>query len=434
MFYFIPYSRPDLHGLVGENYFSIFKRFGRTLCYWDILIFSLATLLLIKKLLRKKLTFVGIQYKEVNLYIFLMIFALINGFLHVSGSYLSFGPTEFLRPIIVFMPFFYFISMYLLTVNVIESKLDLERIFNFIWVLTILLIIYSIYRFLGILSGRIETMMMFGLPMILYDQMSFLYYPIFLYTSLNLLKVRSKKKNFFVAFSLFLIILTSTRRFNYLILILGFFITIFLVYKVRDINLGLLLKKFSKVITFLLVIFLVIIIVLPDFSVGVFDSIRSIYFISEFGLSHGGMIRKTELQNMFLNMNKRVYSYFVGYGLGTRWEEIIDVPFDSMSHDKKEMERSINWWPGFHLPYISKLYIFGIVGTLFFLVIMLIFLKRSLNFIRLLRGDRYYQAQMIAITSYLLLLMFEAGNSFNPTDLIFCGLLYGLQISIVKYC
>ena len=434
LFYFIPYQSPDYLARIGERlYFSLFKRFNSILCIWDVLIFSLAAFLIINRLVKGKLNFVGIQYKEIRLYIYLMIFAFINGFLHVSGSFLSFGPTEFLRPIISFMPFFYLIFMYLLTVNLIESKKDLDRTYNFIWILTILLIFYSIYRLIGILSGRFDALMMFGLPMILYDQMSLIFYPIFLYISLYLLKVKSKKKNILVALSLFLIILSSTRRFNYIILISGFFITLFLIHKVKRIGLGVIVKNFLKILIFLLIIFLVIILLLPDFVIGVYDSVKSIYFLSEYSLSYGGDIRKAELENMFLNMNKREYSYLVGYGLGTRWEEIIDVPFDGMSHEKKEMNKGFNWWPQFHVPYFSLIYVYGILGFLFMIAIVLMFLKRSVYFIKKFENKKYYQAQIIAITAYLVLTMFFLGGSFNPTGAIFCGILYGLQVSTNKY-
>ncbi len=435
LFYFIPYSSPDYLARVGEkSYFSLFERFNSTFCIWDVLIFSLAAFLIINRLVKGKLKFVGIQYKEIRLYIYLMIFAFINGFLHVSGSFLSFGPTEFLRPIISFMPFFYLIFMYLLTINLIESKKDLDRTYDFIWILTILLIFYGIYRLIGILSGSFDALMMFGLPMILYDQMSLIFYPIFLYISLYLLKVKSKKKNIIVAFSLFLIILSSTRRFNYLILISGFFITLFLIHKVKRIGLGVIVKNFLKILIFLLIIFLVIILLLPDFVIGVYDSVKSIYFLSEYSLSYGGNIRKAELENMFLNMNKRKYSYLVGYGLGTRWEAIVDISFGALDYDKKEVNKGINWWPQFHLPYISLIYVYGILGFLLMLFIVFMFLKRSVYFIKKFENKKYYQAQIIAITSYLVLTMFFLGGSFNPTSAIFCGVLYGLRVSMVKYC
>lgn len=263
--------------------------------------------------------------------------------------------------------------------------------------------------------------------------MSLIFYPIFLYISLYLLKVKSKKKNIIVAFSLFLIILSSTRRFNYLILISGFFITLFLIHKVKRIGLGVIVKNFLKILLFLLIIFLVIILLLPDFVIGVYDSVRSIYFLSEYSLSYGGNIRKAELENMFLNMNKRKYSYLVGYGLGTRWEAIIDISFGPLDHDKKEINKSINWWPQFHLPYISLIYVYGILGFLLMLFIVFMFLKRSVYFIKKFENKKYYQAQVIAITSYLVLTMFFLGGSFNPTSAIFCGVLYGLQVSMVKY-
>jgi len=434
LFYFIPYSSPDYLARIGEkSYFSLFKRFNSTFCIWDLLIFSLAAFLIINKLVKGKLKFIGIHYKEIRLYIYLMIFAFINGFLHVSGSFLSFGPTEYLRPIVSFLPFFYMIFMYLLTINLIESKKDLDRTYNFIWILTILLIFYSIYRLIGILSGRFDALMMFGLPMILYDQMSLIFYPIFLYISLYLLKVKSKKKNIIVAFSLFLIILSSTRRFNYIILVSGFFITLFLIHKVKRIGLGVIVKNFLKILIFLLIIFSIIILLLPDFFIGVYDSVKSIYFLSEYSLSYGGNIRKAELENMFLNMNKRKYSYLVGYGLGTRWESIVDISFGPLDHDKKEINKGINWWPQFHLPYISLIYVYGILGFLLMLFILFVFLKRSIYFIKKFENKKYYQAQLIAITSYLVLMMFFLGGSFNPTGAIFCGILYGLQVSMVKY-
>ena len=435
LFYFIPYSSSDYLARIGEvSRFSLFSRFGSMLCVWDILLFLFAGLLIIKKLLKGRLKFTGIEYSEIRIYSYLMIFAFINGFLHIRGSYLAFGPTEFMRPIIVFLPFFYLIFMYLLTVNVIESKKDLDRAYNYIWLLTILLVFYSIYRIIGIYTGQFDALMMFGLPMILYDQVIFLFYPIFLYVSLYLLKVDSGKKNIFITFILFLIILSSTRRLNYLILVGGFFITLFLVNKVRKIGFGVFVKNLFSIIVILCVIFSLFFIFLPDFTSGVYDSVRSIYFVSEHGMSHGGNVRKTEIENMFLNMNKRAYSYFIGYGLGTRYEAVKDVSFGRLDHGKKEIEKGSNWWPQFHLPYISSIYLIGFLGFFIMIFIVLLFLKRSVNHIRKMEDNKYYQAQMIAIVSYLLLILFFPSGSANPTGAIFGGVLLGLHYSTKKYC
>jgi hypothetical protein len=434
LFYFIPYSSPDYLARIGEKaHFSLFNRFNSMFCLWDILIFSLASLILIKKLVKRDLKFIGIQYKEIQLYLYLMIFAFINGFLHVSGSFLSYGPTEFLRPIIAFMPFFYFIAVYLLTVNTVTSKSDLDKTLNFIWVLTLLLICYSIYRLFGILTDRIDALMMFGLPMILYEQMAFLYYPIFLYITMAFLKVESRKKNIVIAFSLFLIILSSTRRFNYLILIFGVIITLFLLYKVKRINLKNIFKNVFKIGIVLFIILLMLTILIPSFTNGVFNSISSIYFISEYGLSQGGGIRINEIQNMFLNMNQRLYSYFVGYGLGTRWEAIKEFSYTSiLDFEKEEINKGNNWWPQFHLPYISLLYVYGILGFIIVLIIISIFLKRSIYFIKS-GNNKYYQAHLIAITAFLTTSLFFLGGSADVTWAIFCGILYGLLVSINKY-
>lgn len=435
LFYFIPYSSPDYLSRIGEaSRFSLFSRFGSTFCVWDILLFLFAGLLFIKKLLKGKLKFKGIEYKEIRIYIYLMIFAFLNGFMHIHGSYLAFGPTEFNRPLVVFFPFFYMILMYLLTVNVIESKNDLEKTYDFIWLLSVLLIFYSIYRIIGIYTGKFDALMMFGLPMILYDQIVLIYYPIFLFVALYFLKVKSGKKNLIVAFILFLIILSSTRRLNYLILITGFFLTLFLIKRVSSISFRVFIKNLFIILFILCMIFLVLVFFLPDFTIGIYDSILSIYFLSEHGLSHGGEIRKTEIENMFLNMNKRKYSYLIGYGLGTRYEAIADVSFGLLDHTKKEIEKNTNWWPQFHLPYISSIYIIGFLGFLAMIFIVLLFLKRSINYIRKMEDNKYYQAQMIAIVSYLLLTLFFPSGSANPTGMIFGGVLLGLHNLTRKYC
>ncbi|MFC1557969.1 hypothetical protein ACFL40_01300 [candidate division KSB1 bacterium] len=435
LFYFIPYSSPDYLTRIGEvSRFSLFSRFASTICTWDILIFLFAGLVIIKKLIKGRLEFVGIKHKEIRIYIYIMIFAFLNGLMHIKGNYLSFGPTEFIRPVIVFLPFFYMIFMFLITVNVIESKKDLDKTYDYIWLLTIILIFYSIYRLIGIYTGKFDALMMFGLPMILYDQVVFLFYPIFLYASLHFLKVDSGKKNLFVTFILFLIILSSTRRLNYLILAGGFIITLFLVNKVKKIGFGVFVKILFSIIVILCVIFSLFFIFLPDFTSGVYDSMRSIYFVSEYGMSHGGNIRKTEVENMFLNMNKRAYSYFIGYGLGTRYEAIKDVSFGRLDHGKKEIEKGSNWWPQFHLPYISSIYLFGFFGFFIMIFIVLLFVKRSINYIRKMEDNKYYQAQMIAIVSYLLLTVFFPSGSANPTSMIFGGILLGLHYSTNKYC
>ncbi len=434
LFYLIPFSSidPDVRRL-GAN-ISLFSRFSMLISPWDWLMLILVSVWFYKNVYKDKVRIKWIEHPEIRLYFGIMIVSLIIGFLHVSGSFLSYGPTRIVMPIVTFLPFCYFLVMYILTLSFIRSKRDVDRSLNFIWIMNIVLIFYSVYRIIGILSGSINTMWGFGLPIILYEQVFLILFPIFAYTAMRVQKVKHFHNSFILMLIFFILLIVSTRRTYYIYLFGGFTTVLIFLIGSRIISGFRFVKIFSKIILSGTIVGMIIYFTFPVFIEGMGNSLKSIYFLSEYGLARGGNTRKAEITNIFENMNNNYYSYLVGYGLGTMWHEESRVPLDTMAYTKKDLENSKSWFPKFHLPYVNKIYRFGFIGILLFLYIIGKFFMRSIRRIKAAECNKFYQAYLVAISTYLMILLFESGDSPNPTALIFCGFLYGIQSGISRYC
>ncbi|MCP4723451.1 MAG: hypothetical protein GY863_00370 [bacterium] len=434
IFYLFPYSSIDPVARRIGNYYTLYSRFSIFFSPWDYLVFAMIFIWGYKRIEKNRIKFRWIEHREIKLYTGLMVFALINGFLHVSGSFLSYGPTRFIQPIAAFLPFLYFIVMYLFTINFIESKKDVERCTTFLYLMNFVMIIYGIVRLIGILSGSINTLWGFGLPIIIYEQSTLLLYTVFLYLSFVLVKGKHTQRSFLLTLIVLFIVLFTTRRYNYILLISGVIAVFFFTWTTGNIKIPGILNNAFKALILVAVLVMILFLIFPGFIQGVSDSLTSILFLTEYGLQFGGDTRKAEMINTFLNMDTREYTYLTGFGLGTMWKEISYVPLDPLAFSEVQLGHSKSWFPSFHIPYFNKIFRFGIMGIVIFIIMLFLYIKRSIRLIKKVPDNLFYKAHLIALSSYLATNLFDCGDSFNPTKLIFCGFLFGVQSCIHRYC
>jgi len=438
LFYFIPFESLSQSVRMGRTaWYSLYSRFSLYFAPWDYLIFLVAALWLYKNASKKRFVIRWLEFPEMKLYALLMAGAFAMGLLHVSGSVFSAGPTWFLRPVIAVMPFYYFVVMYLFTINFIASREDAARTVRFFWLLNILFLFYAVYRIIGIAAGYIETLRGFGVPIVIHEQISLILFPVLLYFAFFLLKVRHRYRSFLVAFIFGLLIIAGTRRFNYITFALGMAFTVFYAVMSGRLKTPRFLWIGMRIILFAVILCVVVYLLFPALAQGISNSVRSLYFISEFGLSYGGAMRKAEFENLILNLDASPWHYLFGFGLGTLWKERVYAPQDPRDTNaliRSERPETRGWYMSYHLPYISTLFRLGYAGTVILLTAYVLFIRRSVMFVRRAKSSPVYQAIVVALAAYLSVFMFLIGESPNPTNLIFCGFLYGLLTSINRHC
>lgn len=429
----IPYSSTDpILRRTGE-YYNLFSRFSMFISPWDYMMLLMIGIWGFKKYQIDDFKIRWIEFVEIKIYLILMIIGLFVGLIHVNGSFMSYGPTRFIQPIISFIPFYYFVIMYLLTINFVNSKENLNLSLRFIKSINYIILSYAIVKLILYFTGIINTISGFGIPLIVYDQAILIVFLVLLYSSFVLTRVRSRYKNFLLSFLMLIIVIGSTRRFIYLVQFLGLLTVIFYCYKSRMVNFAGVLKYGTKIIGFIGIAGVLVYLIIPDFVEAVGNSLKTLYTFADSDLLLGEKTRKAEIENIILNLNVNPYTYFFGYGLGTNWKTITPVPFDSFAFTQNVFETSQIWFTSFHLPYLSKLYRFGYLGVTVFVVLLWIFVKRCLLIIRSISKNQDHKIFAIAISSYLTILIFESGDTVNPTVFIFTGFLYGILTSLYRF-
>ncbi|MFQ5824749.1 MAG: hypothetical protein ACE5JB_11880, partial [bacterium] len=251
------------------------------------------------------------------------------------------------------------------------------------------------------------------------------YYPIFFFLAISWFGKKNKWANPILILSILFFIFSSGRRLNYLLLLLGVIGIIVVGIFNGDYTISKLIKNSKKLTVYIIVILICLILLLPNFGQSVAFAFKTLDMSSKVGQAHGGDIRVAEIKNLFLNMNQRPYTYIFGFGLGTKWKEIIHQPMDSYTFQQKYLEKAQAWFPQFHLPFISTLYRFGFLGTILLLTIVV---RLVLKYIRQIRKTHslYYKSHFMAMSVFIFLTLINIGDSLNPTMPIMAGFLIGL--------
>ena len=173
-------------------------------------------------------------------------------------------------------------------------------------------------------------------------------------------------------------------------------------------------------------------ITIPSFPSGVQQAISSINLLSKTGIKHGGDIRVAEIKNLWANMDRRPYSYVVGMGVGTKWQEIEEQPLDSFTYPEEYVWSSKGWFPQFHLPYLALIYRFGILGFAALLGWIIFYIIQKSRRIPSL-ADPFHKAMALSILVFLLISLTNIGDSANPTSTIMAGICIGLLDRLIGF-
>ncbi len=433
VFFFFPYSTISPTARMTGTYFTLYRKLGGLLSVWDVILGVLLILFLLIQMNRKRLTFKGFSFPELSVLSGFVLLSFLWGVLHVSGNILGYGPTGMLRPIVSLQVFFYFLMVYFFTVNFLENRSDWAFAKKWLIRLTGLLAVYGIFRFVGILLGKIETMWPFGLPVILYDQMLMLYLPIFAWVAAKVLRKQDWKGLGWVSLMSLFFIVASARRFNYVLLLLGTLLVLLIASWLSGHFWKRLLSSLKAFSVALAVLVLGLVLIFPSTSKRIAETIQSIniYTHTQKAVT-GSDIRRQEIRNLILNMDNRPYSFAIGMGLGTKWKAIVYQPIDSFSFTEKYLKKSLGWFPQFHIPYFGLIYRYGILGLLLFWGILVFLFVRFLLLIRK-TGVSAETPLLIGMLVFLMIILPTFGDSANPTGFILSGFYLGLLEFRVGY-
>jgi hypothetical protein len=343
------------------------------------------------------------------------------GLLHADGGILQYGVTELKRPVNAFMSAFYMLAIFMLVINSIKTQDSLVRLLRWLDRLTWMVLGYGIYRLIIIVAYGAETMWMFGLPIVLYDQMAMLYVPIFSSVARQLAGQRVNRMELLQVVVAIAFILCSTRRFNYLLLVMGLVLIIIFRWSTHTLS----AQHFRRIVVrstaVLIVVTGLLVAISPKFIEGVGSAFQSIDMGSRVGQKHGGSVRTAVIRNIFANLDERPYAYVSGFGLGTMWHAVEYQPMDPLT---KRLRTNDGWYTQFSVPYVSSLFRMGIVGVLLLLAWLTYYLVRTIRETQVLPS--WLQSDSIGMIAYIVMVVPALPDSLNPTGWILCGLYMGL--------
>ncbi len=423
-FFYFPFSSVDPELRTSGAYFSIYSRFVAGLSIWEMLLLFCFCVLLWRKWRSGVLNLSFGNRRGVPLYLFFLAVAIAIGLLHAEGSVLGYGPSELRWVIVATMPIGYFLAVFLLIVNIADTRQKTEGMIKWLDRFAFGLIIYGVVRLILIMTGYIQTLIPFGLPIVLYDQMSLLYAPIFIITARMVMKEKLGALQYVNLALMLFFILCSTRRFNYIFLIVGVMATLAIGMMIKSWSVKRTLGFLSKSVAAVALVLIMLMIAIPNFVDGVVDSVNSINMFSKFGQKYGGDSRVAQIENIFANLERRPYAYFVGFGLGTKWQAIEPQPMNSMAFPEEYIRQSKGWYPKFHLPYIASFYRFGILGVASLIVWLGFYLR---IFIRTLRVENEMNKTFsIGVIAFIAICLPMIGDSTSPVLPIICGIYMGI--------
>jgi hypothetical protein len=173
----------------------------------------------------------------------------------------------------------------------------------------------------------------------------------------------------------------------------------------------------------------------PKLVEAVGEVVRSIDITSEAGqsASGGGALRVAEITNMYMNLGTDFSpAWVVGRGLGTYWKEYVptQLSLDVGSGafvEAQLAEGARGWWPVFHIPFISVVYRFGLLGLVLIWVFSWGWVLRWRTLIRdLTPAERAFAVTVVVLVVSELLSLGESLDSAGPS--FFGLLLAGLAV------
>lgn len=431
-FFAISPIKPEARAGLEDAGYNLFYRFGGILSTMDLYIFlGLLIIIFDKRMLSGILNINLIKLKEIKLIFFIYLFSFIVGLVLILFSQIDFFDLRiYFRALFPFIYLLYFFVFTKLVINFDANFID-HYITSF-KIITAINIIKGVLLLILFFNNPADYLSKDNIPIILYSEIDLFWFPL-IFILINYF--RNKKLGVLDALILsgmIFFVFISTRRLNYILLILYSGFAIYLSYL-----LGWIARKSLKIILFTFIIlflsiFILLLLIFPD----VFDTFLFIFntmiFWTGNGLEYTGGFRVAQLQNMLANYNQLVIPYLSGFGIGTQWYEFIPLPEDDdplgnlMSYDIKTYTGN-SYFPFFHIPFAAAIFRFGpILYVLLFYLALNICRKIIMRCFMTNTADKLnciFFLSILPITFFNLLIL---GDSPTPMAYIQLGIFLAL--------
>lgn len=425
---------PNVRSGLEDAGFNLFKRYiGDIVSIWDLLFFLLLFIVIFKKKssdCRHNTLTRAFGNRYLNSYFLFLILSVIVGLLIILTTQIeSFYIVGWFRATV---PVLYIIGSYYLVVNMIKSEDDLDKMWFLLERIAGLMVLYGFIRLLLILNGNIQTLVVEGVPIILYSELAYFDLPIIIYV----LRVWHKKPlgllRWIMLICMIGFIIASTRRYNYIQLLLNLIIAFLAAKQAKLLTLSSVIKSSHYFFLLLLLLPPIVAFILPDLAEAFLFSVQTINVFSEEGFLYTGEFRLSQLKNIFLNMEEVPITFVTGFGIGSQWHEIEPLPTtidelgSYMAYDAKVMSQSHNnYLPYFHILYFSSIFRFGLVGSLILIVIAYRFWSMTQRVINVTYGvDR--KILIVGLSALSLLPILYLGDNAAVVTWITLGINFGL--------
>lgn len=429
---------PSARAGLEDAGFNIFRRYiGGIVSLWDFLFLGLLLITILRSFAISKKKHRGLNQlygdKILNSYFVLLITSVSIGlFIILATQIAAFDPIGWFRAV---TPVLYMLGIFYIVVNTISTEEHIDKMWCLLELLAGMMIIYGFLRLYNILAGNVTTLIVEGVPIILYSELSYFDLPILVYVLRLWCGKSLGAVRWIMLICMIGFILASTRRYNYIQLILNCFIGATIASQAGMLTLQSILSKSKISFAILFCILVSVLILLPDFAEAVLFSIRTINVFSEEGYSYTGEFRIAQFNNILLNIAEVPITFFTGFGIGTQWRVIEPLPTtideigSFMAYDSKIMSQYNGYLPYFHILYFASIFRFGVIG---FALLIFIAYRYTSNAIKLVKATRDLNMKILAVglASLSVLPMISLGDNAAVTTWINLGVNLALIRSI----
>jgi hypothetical protein len=345
-----------------------------------------------------------------------------NGFIH--ALILNYGPTSLRSVVQQSLPIYYLFACILIGRLAIVDSQSLRKI---LWAVRLssaaVLIQGAVLLFLSFREQFTSLRGFMGIPIILYDQLTILNVFVCLAVARYSSGLKLSRGDKVMAAGGVLFLLMSTRRLVLIMLLFNVCIVFALAVR-RGQVVRSMLRMARGAVAVAAIILAAASVTAPTLVQAIGQVIRSIDLTSEIGQTQmaGGALRVAELQNMYLNLGSGLTPAWVfGRGIGTYWQEYVptELALDVGSAafvESQLVAGAQGWWPGFHLPFVSVVYRFGMLGGVAIWALVMGWFLRWRAFIRgLSEDDRAFAVTVVVLMVVQLLQMGDSLDSAGPS-------------------
>jgi len=419
-------------GLVDAGY-NLFRRYGfGIIATWDILLFgTFFSLIYRNSFIARPLNLLNRTFNNpiINVYFILLTVSIVVGLIVILFSQVHvFVIRDWFRAV---LPILYLLMTYFIVVNIIKSRESVFQAWQIFELIAAAMVGYGFIRLIFILNGQIQVLTPWGIPIILYSELVWFNLPINFYLLKISLGERIGVFCWFLLLCMVVFILISTRRMNYILLVLNPLIVFIIARKSGLVTLG---KVAYKMKLFFVIFFLVgfgLTMAIPDLFDAILVSIQTINVFSEGGGEYTGEFRLVQFENIISNLTSMPITWLTGFGIGTKWYVFQALPttIDSigsfMAYDAKVLSAGSDWLPFFHINFISSLFRFGLIGMFTLFVIVVLLYRHYTRYIRSVK-DKNDQILLASLSGLVLMPIRMLGDQPSPEPFISLAINLGL--------